>query len=406
MNSFSLSSAELLELFTPARIRAQANKIFQLNKNGNGQFHIHLDKMDACVDFVIDTIRKNYPDGKIPFHSRWGHFRAAGIDRVKILDAALASLEKKEKARIKIDLVVPSVLLDAGAGDAWKFEENSSGKTLSRSEGLGVASLELFLSKSFGEKNGYAIADSKGLQNFSEDVLKKYFQVSQNNPLLGVEGRTLLLKNLGKALEDKSKFQEARPGNILDTLEKRCGKTIPAPEILRAVLEGFGSIWPGRLEANGVNLGDTWVHPLLGATGSYDSLVPIHKLSQWMSYSLIEPIQEAGFEIVDIDILTGLAEYRNGGLFVDSGVLEPKEKKMFQVEHRLDSLFILEWRSLTVHLLDMVGEKIQKKLQKNPQELPLAKILEGGTWWAGRFLAKEKRGGNPPFQIKSDGTVF
>ncbi|MGE0634502.1 MAG: DUF1688 family protein, partial [Pseudobdellovibrionaceae bacterium] len=40
-------------------------------------------------------------------------------------------------------------------------------------------------------------------------------------------------------------------------------------------------------------------------------------------------------------------------------------------------------------------------------EFPLAKVLEGGTWWAGRFLAAEKRqGGPPPIQIKSDGTVF
>jgi hypothetical protein len=406
MNSFSLSSDQLLELFTPARIRKQAKNIFALNEKGEGQFHIHLEKMNACVDFVIETIRKNYPDGNIPFHSRWGHFRAAGIDRVKLLDSSLASLEKKEKARTKIDLVVPSVLLDAGAGDAWKFLEKSSGKTLTRSEGLGVASLELFLAKALGEKNRNAISEAKSLQKFSESVLKKYFQVSSENPLLGVEGRTLLLRNLGKALENRENFQDGRPGNILDTLEKRCGKRIPAPEILRAVLEGFGSIWPGRLEANGMNLGDTWVHPKLGKTGSYDSLVPIHKLSQWMSYSLIEPIQEAGFEVIDIDKLTGLAEYRNGGLFVDSGVLEPRDKEMFQKEHSLDSIFILEWRSLTVFLLDMVGEQIQKKLQKTSQELPLAKILEGGTWWAGRFLAKEKRDGNPPFQIKSDGTVF
>jgi hypothetical protein len=41
------------------------------------------------------------------------------------------------------------------------------------------------------------------------------------------------------------------------------------------------------------------------------------------------------------------------------------------------------------------------------EQFPLAKVLEGGTWWAGRFLAKEKRSdGSPPLQIESDGTVF
>ena len=50
-------------------------------------------------------------------------------------------------------------------------------------------------------------------------------------------------------------------------------------------------------------------------------LVPLHKLSQWLAYSLIEPLQQAGFTVADIDGLTGLAEYRNGGLFLDTGVL-------------------------------------------------------------------------------------
>ena len=52
-----------------------------------------------------------------------------------------------------------------------------------------------------------------------------------------------------------------------------------------------------------------------------DGLVPLHKLSQWLAYSLIEPLIEAGFSITEIDGLTGLAEYRNGGLFIDAGVL-------------------------------------------------------------------------------------
>lgn len=52
--------------------------------------------------------------------------------------------DKKEEARRTIDLFVVSVLLDAGAGSAWKYAEKSSGKTFSRSEGLGVASVHMF----------------------------------------------------------------------------------------------------------------------------------------------------------------------------------------------------------------------------------------------------------------------
>jgi hypothetical protein len=38
--------------------------------------------------------------------------------------------------------------------------------------------------------------------------------------------------------------------------------------------------------------------------------------------------------------------------------------------------------------------------------LPLARILEGGTWAAGRRLADERRGGASPIRVESDGTVM
>jgi hypothetical protein len=82
--------------------------------------------------------------------------------------------------------------------------------------------------------------------------------------------------------------------------------------VLRAVLDGLGPIWPGRLSAQKINLGDIWQHSKLGAPGSLEALVPLHKLSQWMTYSLIEPIVEAGFHVTGVEGLTGLAEYRNG----------------------------------------------------------------------------------------------
>jgi hypothetical protein len=40
-------------------------------------------------------------------------------------------------------------------------------------------------------------------------------------------------------------------------------------------------------------------------------------------------------------------------------------------------------------------------------DFPLGALLEGGTWAAGRKLAKEKRSDSaPPLTIISDGTVF
>ena len=138
-----------------------------------------------------------------------------------------------------------------------------------------------------------------------------------------------------------------------------------------------------------------------------DGLVPFHKLSQWLAYSLIEPLQEAGIEVTDIDALTGLPEYRNGGLFVDLGALVAKDPAELQQTHSVDSLFIVEWRALTVALLDDIAERVRARLDLDSSRLPLACVLEGGTWAAGRRIAREKRAdGSPPLKIESDGTVF
>ena len=407
MNSqIKLSSEEINYLFSPQAIRDQAKSIFDRTISGKGLFQFHPEKLKPTVDYVLTVIRKNYPDLNIPFHSRWGHFRAGGIDRVKTLDQQI-SADGLEKARIKLDLVITSVLLDAGAGAPWTYIEKATGKTFSRSEGLGLASLDLFLSGAMSSDRKGLRADVQGLKGISNSDINSFFQVTEKNPLVGVDGRRLLLNNLAAALENKKIFNDGRPGNILDYLFEKFGKTIPAEGLLRAVLDGLGPIWPGRLSSGSLNLGDIWVHAELNNSTPLKSLVPFHKLSQWMTYSLIEPIEEAGFKVVGVEKLTGLAEYRNGGLIVDSGLVSLKDSSLYSQSWSPDSQLVIDWRALTIYFLDLIGVEVQKALGKTPENFPLAKVLEGGTWWAGRFLAMEKRpSGDPPIQIKSDGTVF
>ncbi len=412
MSKLNLTPEQVDFLLSPKAIRERTKKIFDLTRDGRTHFQYHPEKMDQTVNYVLQVIKKNYPTMEIPFHSRWGHFRVGKIDRVKKLDEKLSKLDALEKARTKLDLVITSVLLDAGAGAAWKFYEKETEKSFSRSEGLGVASLYMFLDGTMSSDKTLR-ADKEGLKKISLDDLRKAFQVSEENPLVGGEGRVLLLNNLSKALENKTIFKDGRPGNIIDYLISKYGAdtasqgNVPASGVLRAVLDGLGPIWPGRLEANGVNLGDVWQHSQLGKPGSFDSLIPFHKLSQWMTYSLIEPIIEAGVNVTGVEGLTGLAEYRNGGLLIDSGLVTMKDPENLKKPWSPDSELIVEWRALTVYLLDRFGDSVQKAIGKTPQEFPLAKVLEGGTWWAGRFLAQEKRpSGDPPIMIKSDGTVF
>jgi hypothetical protein len=216
-------------------------------------------------------------------------------------------------------------------------------------------------------------------------------------------------------------FPGVRPGGLLDhflwiaienrapsgSMTRSVASKVDAPSILLALLEGLGPIWPGRIEIAGVNLGDVWAHPAAGGTGPAAGLVPFHKLSQWLAYSLFEPLTRAGFSITQSGALTGLPEYRNGGLLVDLGVLVPKHARVFGEAHAPGDEVIVEWRALTVALLDRVAEGVREKLGKSPAELPLANILEGGTWAAGRAVAARMRpGGGSPIQIVSDGTVF
>lgn len=402
LNTATYAEKDLDFLLSPQAIRQSAERIFELTKEGQTHFDYHADKFDSVVDYVIDVINENYPKHDIPFHSRWGHFKAAGINRAESLNEKIKNLDPLEQARIKLDLVITSVLLDAGAGAAWAYNERSSGKNINRSEGLGVASFYLFMEGALSEK-GELKATAKGLQALSRDKLESVFQVSATNPLVGVDGRLQLLQNLGKTIEQKKDlFPGGRPGSLVDYLLNRYGKNITGPQLLRAVLDGLGEIWPGRVKIGGVNLGDAWTYPKVQG-----GLAVFHKLSQWMTYSLIEPLLEAGFVVTDVDKLTGLAEYRNGGLLVDRGLVTLRNSALIDLSHTPDSELIIEWRGLTIALLDRIGKEVQKKLGKDPSEFPLAKVLEGGTWWAGRKAAKEKRpDSSPPLKIESDGTVF
>lgn len=389
-------------LLSPGAIRRSAESILELTQAGKTHFNYHPEKLNEVVDYVVQVINENYPDHNIPFHSRWGHFKVGGINRAEALNAKISNRDAMEQARIKLDLVITSVLLDAGAGNIWAYNEKSTGKIFNRSEGLGVASFYLFMEGALSE-DGSLKATATGLQNLTAEKLKTAFQVTESNPLIGVEGRLGLLKNLGKTVADKREiFPLGRPGSIVDYLDTRYGKNITGPQLLRAVLDGLGEIWPGRLKVDGVNLGDAWSYSKVPG-----GLAVFHKLSQWMTYSLIEPLIEAGFTVTDVDKLTGLAEYRNGGLLVDRELITLRDKKLMEASHRPDSELIIEWRGLTVALLDRIGSEVQKKLGKSSSEFPLAKVLEGGTWWAGRKAAKAKRpDSSPPLKIESDGTVF
>lgn len=413
MPSFRTDAEAVAWLRTPQAIRARCGAVMDAAREDRLEhFRYDADRLDAAAEAVIETMTAAYPDLEVPYHARWRHFTVGGTDRWQALAAAGPAPGTPERARVRFDLVVTSVLLDAGAGDAWRYLDPQSGTHFARSEGLALASLDMFAAGAFSADPANPLrADAAALAALTEDAVAHGFQADADNPLVGLAGRTGLLQALGRALGDRPDlFGKTAPrvGALFDCLaEQARDGAIPAATVLAAVLDGFGAIWPGRVSLGGVNLGDVWRHPAAVADDMTDGLVPFHKLSQWLTYSLLEPLEEAGIRVTGVDALTGLAEYRNGGLLVDTGVLVPRHDAVTGQAHGPGDPVIVEWRALTVAGLDQVAEAVRRRLGLSAQELPLAKVLEGGTWQAGRRLAAARRpGGPPPIRLESDGTVF
>jgi hypothetical protein len=411
MNS---DTAAAISLLNAGAVRTRARHLLKLGLEDKlPNFRVDLDRLDDTVDLVVTTMRKNYPTLDVPFHARWRHFVVDGVSRYDNLARAAVSTERFARARSAFDLAIVSVLLDAGAGPRWSYRDAATGKSFGRSEGLALASLDLFARGAFSSdvKNPLR-ADAAVLAKLDAEELQRGFQVTNANSLVGLEGRAELLRAVGRLSATRpdifARNDRPRPGGLFDNLVAKADDgSIAAPLILSELLQQFGPIWPSRLTLGGVPLGDCWRHSAIVTSDSTTNLVPLHKLSQWLAYSLIEPLQQSGLTVTDIDGLTGLAEYRNGGLFVDTGVLALRDAKQAVREHHVASELVVEWRALTVALLDLLADAVRARLKLDVAALPLAKVLEGGSWAAGRAIAFSRRAdGAPPIKVISDGTVF
>ncbi|KAJ5874708.1 uncharacterized protein N7529_003138 [Penicillium soppii] len=428
-------------------VRERSNIILnKAKKNQLNHFDVDLSKFEATASYVVSIIKRDYaPDyGSIPPHGRWQHFDVGGRPRVnQLLQSWPSRIDAQERTRRLIDLFVVSVLLDAGAGNKWSYRSKESGKVYSRSEGLAVASLEMFKSGLFSsDPTEPCQVDGAGLKKLTADVLAKGMQHSDQNPLAGIEGRTGLLVRLSEALNNQEFFGvDARPGNMLDYLLGHPSTLassvpiVPITTLWSVLMDGFSPIWPSsRTQIDGVPIGDAWKCsdlPQSPPAQQWESIVPFHKLTQWLCYSIMVPMSKLmNIHIAGSDLLTGLPEYRNGGLLIDLGLLSLKPDDMqrgidaYKDNARIkgqpnvevaplfsaDDDVIVEWRAVTVGFLDELLEEVNSQLglKGSGEQLSLAQMLEAGTWKGGREIAEVSRPNTkePPIMIRSDGTVF
>jgi hypothetical protein len=149
-------SAKITYIRSLAAVRSSCSLLLA-NPTALSHFSVDLTKLDPVVDTILSLIKRDYPAGPsdIPMHSRWRHFCTAPISspsdtsgkkRIDVLieEWKQSGTDMKEIVKRLLDLFVVSVLLDAGAGPGWKFTTKEGG-LYNRSEGLAMASLELFL---------------------------------------------------------------------------------------------------------------------------------------------------------------------------------------------------------------------------------------------------------------------
>jgi hypothetical protein len=465
----------LQHLFDPATIRPRCAAILRsVEDNLSPSFTLDRTQLPNCAARVAQTIRRRFPDLNVPPHSRWRHFDAGGVARTAELARALAGRDRLDVARAHFDLVVPAVLLDAGAGPQWAYDESQAlhrdalpehrhdndallamldaaarnkpragGEALAaaleampaesaaaaaavpdtsasryrRSEGLAVATLRAFMGGAFSsDRQDPLRCDAATLKLMDAPALRALMQAGPSNPLAGLEERAAMLQRLGEVLaaEARRSGGAARPALFFDRLTGGgTQQRVSATALLRELVAVLAPIWAEGSRVQGLPAGDVWPHRWAGdalADGNRDTTtaghLPLHKLAQWLTYSLIEPLQWAGFEVTDVGGLTALAEYRNGGLLLDTGVLVPRALPPAGRTLKPGDEWVIEWRALTVALLDELAPLVRAELGLSEAELPLASVLEGGTWAAGRELAQERRSGAPPVAVASAGTLF
>jgi uncharacterized protein DUF1688 len=402
----------IAKLNTAAAVRERCGMVRDWVAEGRSS-HFALDetRLTAVAAYVADIIRESYPDLNIPAHSRWQHFSAGGIDRWKALAERIHE-DAVERARIAADLATVSVLLDAGAGEHWRYRERATGVSFARSEGLAVASFDMFRAGAFSsDPDRPWRVDAAALARIDGATLARHFQVDAENSVVGLEQRSALLRRLGKALVQRVDLfgpAPARPGHLIDYfLATAGGPRVSAAGLLTALLEGLSSIWPSALMVEGHAIGDAGRHPGVRTGDVTDGIVPFHKLSQWLAYSLFAPLEAAALTIERPSELTALAEYRNGGLFIDLGVIRPHAAIDPRLLHEVGSELIVEWRALTVALMDPLLDLVRARLGLGAS-FAMPQLLQGGTWSAGRKIARALRPphGPPPIAVAADGTVF
>lgn len=411
MTTSSETSGEAGRLLTADAVRTAAERIFALAEAGKlAHFTLDMARLDPLADRVVEEIARTAGEEGAPFHACWRNFAAGGHDRWEMLAAYRQWPGVRGMGRAAFDLAFLAALLGAGPGSEWRYREETTGEKFSGAEGLAVATLSMFASGLFSADPLDPLrADATALARLTDAELADGLQVTDDNPLGGFAGRATLLRRLGEtvALRDDvfAVDEDLRPGCLFDRLIEEAGdNALEAAGILDAVLGAIAPVWPERVAIDDIPLGDTWPFSALGDGKA--GLVPLHAMAQEIAYSLVEPLIWAGVDVGKFDGLTGIADPAHGALFLEAGVLLPRDRADLSKPHGPADAFTVEWRALTVALVDRLADRVRALAGLDADGLPIACVMQGGTLPLARKIALEKPAATElPLGFAADGTV-
>ncbi|KAK8058568.1 hypothetical protein PG994_009016 [Apiospora phragmitis] len=377
-------------------------------------FDYHYERMPEVADFVLGVISTKariwpYRFAEIPPHGRWQHFDVGGVDRITPLLKKWESegCDATERTRRLIDLFFVSVLLDAGAGDVWNFKEPTTGKTHGRSEGIAVASplhVHGWRFQCWSNRTPRGRLRSLLSDLFREPYDRSFFsgQTPQQRGVLA----TLFAQYIRSNGPTRQPCLSSKEPQVLDY------------EVFWSALQNvLIPSWPkDRTHVRGKPIGDAWPLQVLADRNQGDkeigAIQPFHKLTQWLGI----PLPYHSFGCSASGSSTG-SWYRNGGLFVDLGVLQLKPAVLEQgrkasgqdlPSYSATGDVIVEWRAMTVALLDELYKLISAHFAEKGVQFSMAQMLEAGTWKGGRELAAKHRPEtrSSPILMDGDGTLF
>ncbi len=373
-------------LRTTQAVRERCGQLLARAREGHaGHFAIDAQALEAATRSACARIRHQPSFPYPPLFGLWRGLQAGGIHRIAGLEDLMTPLSPAQRTHARIDLTVTAALVGGAPGDAWSYTEASTGQVLHGADGLGVATLHAFAAGLFSSDPECPWqADARGLRALLTDHLALALQVSETNPLPDLQARTIRLRRFGEWLSGQPEVygDPGRPAGLFDIIISPYGHGVPhtadvhVHDILSQLLVTLSGLSPASPRIGSVPLGDCGRHPAVQGPGASGGWVPLHAALQGLAASLVAPFAWGGVQVRGLASLTAAADAALGELLLDRQVLRLRDPQAARVEGKPGDPLTVEWRALTVALLDVMTDRARDLLGLEADALPAIRLAQ------------------------------